>query len=103
MTSCAEDTILSLWGCDMDATKSIIEAFDNDNAMVEAMNSLINQRKIDVDTKLGQNVKDENGKVTSATAIKVSLFNDVTEEYDNEFHKGWEQEFIWYLGNVTVS
>ena len=102
MTSCMEFTILRLWGCDLDATKSTIEAFDNDNAMIEAMNSLIT-KNFDVDTVLGQNVKDENGKVTSATAIKVSLINDVTEEYDQEFHKGWEQEFIWYLGNVTVS
>ena len=103
MNSCQEDTILRLWGCDINVTKATIEGYANDNAMIEAMNSLIKEKEIDVDTKLGQNVKDENGKVISATAIKVGLINDVKEEYDNDFHQGWEQEFIWYLGNVTVS
>ena len=102
--SCIEFTILTLWDkCgDMNVIKSKIEAFDNDNAMIDDMNSLIT-KNVDVDTMLGENVKDKNGKVISATAIKVGLINDVTEEYDNEFHQGWEQEFIWYLGNVTVS
>ena len=58
--------------------------------------------QLDIDTLIGGQTT-QDGKITKGTALRVTLINDyntITEEY---FHNEWEQYYLWYINNITVS
>ena len=85
--------------------EQIIDDFQDDAELINDLNQRLSTpigKFIDVDAYLGELKKDSNGKIKSATAIKVTYMNNVSVEYPEEIHKMWEQEFLDYFQiNVT--
>ena len=85
--------------------EQIIDDFQTDTELINDLNQRLSTpigNFIDVDAYLGELKKDSNGKIKSATAIKVTYMNNVSNVYPEEIHKMWEQEFLDYFQiNVT--
>ena len=82
--------------------EQIIDDFQTDAELINDLNQRLSTpigKFIDVDAYLGELKKDSNGKIKSATAIKVTYMNNVSDIYPEETHKMWEQEYLDYFQN----
>ena len=80
---------------------AIIDTFQSDAELISDLNQKLSTpigKFIDVDAYLGE-LKKDNGKIKSATAIKVTYINNVSDIYPNKIHKMWEQEYLDYFQN----
>ena len=80
---------------------AIIDTFQSDAELISDLNQRLSTtigKFIDVDAYLGE-LKKDNGKIKSATAIKVTYMNNVSNIYPEEIHKMWEQEYLDYFQN----
>ena len=101
--SCTELTILNLWfhnGCDLDLVISDIDGFEDDAALVADLNSKLAASNMNVNEYLGGIEKDANGKITNATAIKVTFINAVSDEHPVDTHHIWEKAYLDYIQGV---
>ena len=88
--------------CNNDKTEVIVNQMDESKLIdtILAKAEIIEQ--LDIDTLIGGQTT-QDGKITKGTALRVTLINDyntITEEY---FHNEWEQHYLWYINNITVS
>ena len=88
--------------CNNDKTEATIDE-NNDSELIDLLNKNAEKiEQLDIDTIIGGK-KTQDGKITQGTALRVTLLNDYntfTEEY---YHDEWEQHFLWYINNRTVS
>ena len=80
---------------------AIIDTFQSDAELISDLNQRLSTpigKFIDVDAYLGE-LKKDNGEIKSATAIKVTYINNVSDIYPEEIHKMWEQEYLDYFQN----
>ena len=98
--ACAELTLLNIYGCDLDSATSEIEGFSDDAALVDDLHSKLTASNMNVNEYLGGIKKDASGKITNATAIKVTFINAVSADYPVDDHHVWEKAYLDYIQGV---
>lgn len=98
-----EVSILSYWfagdsskiGEEIDATADILAHINEKRK---------NPSLADIDSILGgvKSNPDDNS-VISGTALKVLFLNELSENFTKDAHSAWEQQFLYYINNLTVS
>ena len=102
-SACMEVSILSYWfagdsskiGEEIDATADILAHINEKRK---------NPSLADIDSILGgvKSNPDDNS-VISGTALKVLFLNELSENFTKDAHSAWEQQFLYYINNLTVS
>ena len=88
--------------CNNDKTEATIDE-NNDSELIDLLNKNAEKiEQLDIDTIIGGK-KTQDGKITQGTALRVTLLNDYNTFTKEYYHDEWEQHFLWYINNRTVS